>query len=475
MASPQYFMHSDPSVVGLRRRHRSLLLARLVRAGIATAGLLSGQSLSAQTHQMSSMSAGMGADPIGLPMTRSGSGTSWLPDSAPMYGAMRTLGNWMLMMHGTAFLQQNVQGGPRGDSQFGSVNWGMLNAMRPIGSGRLQLRAMGSLDVFTVGGRGYPLLLQTGERYRGESIHDRQHPHDMLMEIAAVYEQSLSKSVALQLYVAPAGEPALGPVAFPHRPSAAADPLATIGHHWEDATHVSFGVLTAGVYSRRVKLEGSVFNGREPDEVRTNIDWRNASLDSYSGRLSINPSPSLSLSASFGRLADAEAAHPGVSVRRAVTSALWSRTQNDGGSTSLSLIAGANSVADESWSRSVTIEGLTDLHGKLQVFARGELVEKSGEELVLDAHDESLYRVGQLSVGAIRETRLGKLGRIGIGVRGTVNLVPSSLETTYGSRMPLGGVFFVRWRNSRMNMNSMQGMEHMGHSMASATTPASRR
>lgn len=212
-------------------------------------------------------------DPLGLPMTRIGSGTAWLPDSAPMFGVMRDVGSWMFMMHGAAFGQYVNQGGPRGDTQAGVVNWGMINAMRSVAGGRLQLRAMASADVFTVGGRGYPLLLQTGESYEGEPLRDRQHPHDLLMEIAAVYEHKVARDVAVQVYVAPAGEPALGPVAFPHRPSAAADPLATLSHHWQDATHVSFGVATVGVYGRRVKLEGSLFNGREPDEVRTNIDW----------------------------------------------------------------------------------------------------------------------------------------------------------------------------------------------------------
>ena len=222
-------------------------------AGVSAAVLL---QIGVPVRGAAQMSSAM-TDPLGLPMTRIGSGTAWLPDSAPMYGVMRGAGAWMFMLHGTVFVQQIVQRGPRGDSQFGSLNWGMVNAMRPLAGGRLQLRAMTSLDAGTVGGKGYPLLLQTGESYRGQSIHDRQHPHDLFMEIAAVYEHALTNDVALQLYAAPAGEPALGPVAFPHRPSAAADPFATLSHHWQDATHVSFGVLTAGAYTRRVKLEGS--------------------------------------------------------------------------------------------------------------------------------------------------------------------------------------------------------------------------
>ncbi|MCC6241607.1 MAG: hypothetical protein IT353_02145 [Gemmatimonadaceae bacterium] len=404
-------------------------------------------------------------DPLGLPMTRIGSGTAWLPDSAPMFGVMKNAGAWMFMLHGTAFLQQTNQGGARGDSQFGSVNSGMLNAMRGVAGGRLQLRAMASADVFTVGGRGYPLLLQTGESYRGESLHDRQHPHDMLMEIAALYERALTPNLAMQVYAAAAGEPALGPVAFPHRPAAAGDPFATLSHHWQDASHVSFGVATAGLYTRRVKVEGSVFNGREPDDVRTNLDFNGARLDSYSGRVSFNPTSSWALSASMGWLAEAEKAHPGETVRRAVGSALWSRGGSAGGSQSVSLIVGANSKESEPWSRSLAIEGLTDLRGRLQLYTRMEIVEKSGEELVLD-HDgplhDAIFRVAQLTIGGVRETSAGRLGRVGIGARATVNAVPTSLEPIYGSRTPLGGAVFLRWRTSRMTMTAMDHA-HMKH------------
>lgn len=404
-------------------------------------------------------------DPLGLPMTRIGSGTAWLPDSAPMFGVMKNAGAWMFMLHGSAFLQQTNQGGPRGDAQFGSVNWGMINAMRGVGGGRLQLRAMASADVFTVGRRGYPLLLQTGESYRGEALHDRQHPHDMLMEIAAVYERALTPNLGMQVYAAAAGEPALGPVAFPHRPAAAGDPFATLSHHWQDASHVSFGVATAGLYTRRVKVEGSVFNGREPDDVRTNLDYQGARLDSYAGRVSFNPTTSWALSASMGWLADAEKAHPGETVRRAVGSAMWSRGRSAGGSQSVSLIIGANAKEADPWSRSVALEGLTDLRGRLQLYTRVEVVEKSGEELVLD-HDgplhDAIFRVAQLTIGGVREVSAGRFGRVGLGARATVNAVPASLESIYGSRTPLGGAVFIRWRTSRMTTMAMDHA-HMKH------------
>ena len=196
----------------------------------------------------------------------------------------------------------------------------MFTEKRYIGGGELVLRQMLSLDPLTVGADGYPLVLQTGESLGGSPLHDRQHPHDLFMEIAALYTRPFSASSAFQLYAAPAGEPALGPVAFPHRFSAASDPLAPLAHHWQDSTHISFGVLTAGLLTRMFKVEGSWFNGREPDEHRYDFDIRRP--DSWSGRLWFNPSKARSFQASYGYLASPEELHPDESVHRLTASAV---------------------------------------------------------------------------------------------------------------------------------------------------------
>jgi hypothetical protein len=376
-----------------------------------------------------------------------------------MFGVMPSIGGWMLMLHGTVFVQQIVQQGPRGSSQFGSINSGMVNALRGVAGGRLQLRAMGSADVLTVGGKGYPLLLQSGETYRGQPIHDRQHPHDVFMELAVVYDRQITRALAWQLYAAPAGEPALGPVAFPHRFAASADPMATLGHHWQDATHVSFGVLTTGVYSRRVKVEGSVFNGREPDEVRTNLDLGGARLDSYSARVTFNPTSAVTLSASAGRIVHAEPSHDDAVLRRTVLSALWLQPRADSGSRSVAVTLGMNSEAHATASRSMGLEGQLDWRGRTQLFVRAEMVQKTSEDLVL-ADNDLRHRVGHLSLGAVRERSIGRFGRMGLGARGTLNLVPSSLAAAYGSRHPLSAALYVRWRAPRMPSASMQGMHH---------------
>lgn len=203
-----------------------------------------------------------------LQMMREGSGTGWLPDSTPMYSIHRQRDAWQLMAHGNGFIQFLSESGARGDDQFGSINWIMGMARREVGAGRLTLRGMFSAEPWTIRGCGYPVILASGEQCAGEQIHDRQHPHDLMMEIAAAYDAPLSGSIRWQLYAGPVGEPALGPVAYPHRISAIANPIAPMAHHWLDSTHITFGVVTAGISSERWKAEASVFNGREPDEER---------------------------------------------------------------------------------------------------------------------------------------------------------------------------------------------------------------
>src|SRR2546422_5068600 len=284
----------------------------------------------------------MNEGPLGIPESRMGSGTSWLPDASPMHAAQIMLGDWTLMLHGRAFIQYDWQGGRRGGNQLGIANWAMAAASRAMAGGRLEVRSMLSAEPWTIGGRGYPLLLQSGESYRGSPLHDHQHPHDLFMELAALYERAVARNLAVSLYAAPVGEPAVGPAAFPHRPSASDDPLAPIGHHWQDGTHIPFGVLTAGVFTRNTKLEASIFNGREPDENRTNFDYAGRALDSYSARLSVNPGAPWSLSAWYAYLKSPEALHPQESLHRLGAAALIAQAVGRRGRWAMALIYGAN-------------------------------------------------------------------------------------------------------------------------------------
>jgi len=387
-------------------------------------------------------------DPLGVSMERMGSGTTWIPDAVPLPARHKMVGSWLLMLHGFGFLQYDTQGGPRGDDQFGSLNWAMLMASRDLLGGRFQARTMLSLDPATVTNRGYPLLLQSGETYQGQPLVDRQHPHDFWMELAVMYERALSRTIGVTLYAAPSGEPALGPVAFMHRPSAMDNPVAPLGHHWQDATHISFGVLTAGVFGQHWKLEGSAFNGREPNEERWGVD--RLRLDSYSGRFTMHMDSSWVFSAGYGFLKSPEALNPSESMHRVTVSVLHGRKLGMDGQIATSLIWGANRHSGRT-RQSALAESEAVLDRRNTILGRVELVQKSAEDLVLPAGPggfapDSTFTVAALSVGYIREVARLSTATLGVGFQATLNLVPTELQPFYGSRTPLGGMFFVRIR-----------------------------
>src|SRR3989442_11476723 len=403
--------------------------------------------------------------PLGIPETRMGSGTSWLPDASPMHAVHVMLGHWTLMLHGDGLLQYGWQEGSRGGSAWGIVNWGMAAASRPLGGGQLQLRAMLSAEPWTIGSRGYPQLMQSGESYQGAPLHDRQHPHDLFIELAALYERPLSGNLGLSLYLAPVGEPAVGPVAFPHRPSAADDPFAPIGHHWQDGTHITFGVVTAGVFSRAVKLEGSWFNGREPDEQRTGLDYTGRRLDSYSARLTVNPAPRWNLSGWYAYLESPEGLHPEVSLHRMGAAVVTTQAVGTKGTWSSALIYGANDqIGVGRLESSVLVESTLDVDGRNSLFGRAEYVRRSAEELVIPSVTPTTeYNVGALALGYLRT--VGTAGGLAaaVGARGSVTLVPSDLAALYGSRTPLGVAIYLRLRPAGapepgMKMEGMPGM-----------------
>lgn len=394
--------------------------------------------------------------PLGISHIRMGSGTSWMPDSSPMFANHKMLGDWTAMLHGVAFGQYDYQGSDRGDNQLGILDWEMAMLMRQVGSGLLHLHGMVSLEPATIGAKGYPLLLQSGESYKGQPLHDRQHPHDFVMELAAMFQQQIAKNLALEFYGGPAGEPALGPVAFMHRPSAQSDPWSPLGHHWQDATHISYGVLTAGVYSRIWKLEGSWFNGREPDENRWNIDLRG--LDSYSGRLTVNPTGRFNFSAWYGYLPSPEQLHPEERVHRYGASAMYAGRGLRGGEWESSFIWGANESAGRVENTGLAETNL-DIGQKNSVFGRVEYARKSGEELALPAANaDRQFDVNSLLAGYVREVASIPGGSIGIGALVSMNFIPRALEPFYGTRTPAGFGVYLRVRPKKMANDSMPGM-----------------
>jgi hypothetical protein len=412
-----------------------------------------------EVHEQTQMDM---AGPLGITMARDGSGTSWLPDTTPMYAIHRQAATWSLMLHNNLFIQYIDESGPRGDEQFGSINWVMGMAHRKVGAGSLMLRGMFSVEPLTVGDCGYPDLLATGEFCNDRPIHDRQHPHDLFMELAAQYQREITPRLAYQLYGAIAGEPALGPVAYPHRPSAMPNPLAPIAHHWLDSTHIAFGVVSAGLFHRRWKVEGSLFNGREPDQDR--YDWDLDRLDSVAGRVWVVPTDRWALQVSAGHLNEAEQHEiggPRTDVARVTASATYHRSAGDERFLA-STIAWGRNREEGIGTNALLAETSLALDQRNTVFGRGELVEKTGADLVLPEElEEAVFTTGKLEGGYLRH--FGPFGSMvpGVGASLSVSFVPEQLRPFYDNRASVGFSVFFNLRPAAMGGRT--GHLHQAH------------
>lgn len=376
-------------------------------------------------------------------ITREATGTSWQPDSTPHEALHAMRGAWMLMAHGNASLVYVNQGGARGDRKVVSTNMAMATAQRPIGSsGRLGLRAMLCAEPFTVGREGYPLLLQTGETADGVTpLIDRQHPHDLFMELAATFSVADATRSAF-VYLGFPGEPALGPPAFMHRFTAARAPEAPISHHWLDSTHITYGVATLGVVYSGLKLEASGFTGREPDEDR--YGWDSPDLDSHSARLSFNPSPSWALQASFGHIESPEQLEPDKDVDRTTASAIYSSRWGENPWQWMAAW-GRNDMRHRSESLdAVLTEAAIVVRSKHTVFGRYEWVEK--DELFLEDHPLAgrVFDTNKAMAGYVYDFAGAEHFAVGVGALVTVSLLPGELETAAYDRDPISAMVFLQ-------------------------------
>ncbi len=396
----------------------------------------------------------------GEPMSRDGSGTGWLPDATPVEAIHATTGRWHLMVHGAAFPRYTAQdafgAGTRGDAGFGGPNWAMGMAQRTVGAnGQLTVKTMLSLDPLIEGGNGYPLLFQSGETFEGKRLVDRQHPHDLFSELSVTYAHRLGAGTSVFGYLAFPGEPAVGPVAFMHRPSARYNPDSPLGHHWQDATHILFGVATLGVTRGPFKVDASVFTGAEPDEERYGFD--SPTFNSYAGRLSYSPSSRLTFQASRAFLKEPEALEPGVDQWRTTASALYSAPLGDGGDLSAALVWGANDLrpADESDHHAgvqhAVLAEATLQFGQQAVYGRAEYTQKSAEELALgeSAFHDAVFDVTALTLGAGREVLSAGSVTAMLGAQGTVYGVSEALRPLYGDA-PVSLQVYLRLTPSRM-------------------------
>lgn len=377
------------------------------------------------------------------------SGTSAEPVSTPAPMLMRMHGDWMFMFHGEAFINDIQQSEPRGTDKFFSTNWFMPMAQWHSGSNILTFRTMLSLEPATVTRRRYPELFQEGETAFGRPVVDGQHPHDFFMEVAAIYDRKLGEHSLLSFYAAPVGDPAMGPTAYPHRASASENPIAALGHHLQDSTHIANDVITGGFTYKNVRLEASGFHGREPDEFRWNIDT--GKIDSWSTRLTINPGRNWSGQYSIAHLTSPEALHPEEDVQRMTASIMYNRPLARG-NWATSLIWGRNRDLDHRQIfNGYLAESTLRFLDRNYVWGRVENVDRTNE-LALGERPEPpgfeerfLARVQAYTVGYDREFRTVPHLSTAIGGQVMLYATPRSLTTIYGAH-PVGVVMFVRFR-----------------------------
>ncbi len=394
-----------------------------------------------------------------ISMSRKGSGTGWLPDARPMYGYMFHSDGWMFMVHGNVYARytnSDIGGaGTRGDAKWGATNWVMGMAQTKSGNnGLLDFSAMLSLEPLTIGGAGYPLLFQTGESWEGVPLVDHQHPHDLFSELSVTYTQMFDENINAFLYLGYPGEPALGPPAFMHRPSGLYSPDTPIGHHWQDATHVMFGVATLGFRYKNFMIDGSLFNGTEPNEERWGFD--EFQFNSWSLRLSYNPSDNLALQVSRGWINDAHPASPREDVNRTTASAMHSARLAPETFLNTAAVWGHNDIVrgHHPSSHSLLLESALTIHNTT-VFGRYEWVNKSGESLQLNeavfSHNEidELYGVNALALGIQQKLFKTLNTNVALGVEGRLGFTPDELTEVYGDT-PVGFQVYLRLYPGRM-------------------------
>jgi hypothetical protein len=419
------------------------------------------------------------------------SGTSIEPASTPVPMVMTERGAWRLMLHTNAFAAETQQqaSSERGRDASFSTNWIMPMAQRKLGPGQLTVRAMLSFEPATVGRENYPELFQQGEAAFGAPIVDGQHPHDFVMELGALYDLPVAHNFLVSLYAAPVGDPAIGPAAYPHRQSASEDPIAALGHHQEDSTHIAFSVVTGGLTYRWVRAELSGFHGAEPDEQRWHLQPspNGLAIDSLATRLTVSPGADWTGQYSWARIRAPESLYPKEDQARQTASVMVHHTfrakamaamkmddlpgMDMSGAAKASAVPKMEMVSEPAmdlaatvlWGRTRSLgdggkensylaEALLRFASSNYVWTRlenagrsNELLLRPGAALPVGFGEEPLAHVAAYTVGYDHDLPLGRHLLAAPGAQVTVYHTVPALRGMYGD-VPTGEVVFVRFR-----------------------------
>ncbi|HEX4484829.1 MAG TPA: hypothetical protein VH088_01090 [Terriglobales bacterium] len=377
------------------------------------------------------------------------SGTDAQPASTPSEMMMTSWHGWMWMLHGEAFLNDVQQSGPRGADKLFSTNWAMPMVQHKFGNSTLTFKAMVSFEPATITQQRYPELFQQGETAFGKPIVDGQHPHDFFSELAVAYDYRLNDNTLLSFYAAPMGDPAMGPVAYPHRGSASEDPMAPLSHHLQDSTHVADDVITVGIAHRNFRLEASGFHGREPDEYRWNID--SGTMDSWSTRVTVNPAANWSLQYSIAQLHSPESLAPNDDIRRMTASVAYNRPISRGNWASLFVWGRNRSLLDGNIGNGYLLESTLNFLTRNNAWTRIESADRTNELLLgenpepPESKERYFARVQAYTAGYDRE--VGHIPHLSTAFGGQLTWygVPGLLQAAYGTH-PVGVVLFLRLR-----------------------------
>jgi len=416
-----------------------------------------GMDMDRMAHSQNIQHGGMRMQPddfLEAILEHGNSGTSIEPNSTPVPMLMARKNSWMFMFHANVFVASEQQTGPRGADKVFSTNWFMGMAQRKLGPGTFTARAMLSLEPATVSHRRYPLLFQQGETAFGKTIVDGQHPHDFVMELAALYDLKLGERSLLSFYFAPIGDPAIGPTAYPHRASASENPMAALGHHQEDSTHIVADVVTVGLAHRIFRVEVSGFHGREPDEFRWNIDQ--GKINSWSTRLTVQPGRNWSGQYSYARIVSPEALFATEDQERMTASVAYNRPLSSGNWANTVLWGRTRSLQDGSIFNGYLLESALRFQARNSVWTRMENVDRSNELLLGENplppnfQEEPIGRIQAYTFGYDRDFHLVPNLASALGAQFTAYGVASVLQPFYG-RHPFGLVLFARFRPSPRN------------------------
>lgn len=405
---------------------------------------------------------------LNLPMNRNSSGTAWQPDATPVYGYMIMGEKWHAMVHGNLFFRYNYQDvtnqTDRADSltdRLDAPNWIMIMADRRIKKhGLLSLSLMLSADELIMGKDGYPLLFQTGETYNGKALVDRQHPHDFISGLSIAYTQMINADLDITTYFGFPGEPALGPPAFMHRISAFNNPDAPLGHHWQDATHISFGVATLGLRYKILKFEFSSFTGREPNENR--YDFDKPRFDSYSYRFSTNPTQNFSIQFSQAFIKSPESLEPDKNITRTTSSILHSIVLDEKAHLTSAVIWGINQASDNKSQHSALIESNLQIN-KAAVYLRYEFIQKDAFELQIIQPDmRELFWINMLTVGTNYNIISALNTNLRLGVQGGIYIPATKLSPLYGNA-PLALEVYLKLCPININAYKMKNEQKHEH------------